>query len=117
MRHKINTEKQISWVFDDSSSLHTKHYWWYLLELPGRFSIKHCFWVFIRYALPHKIYLMGIHYNRPVKVILMNTHSISLYGEIWKLIPKLSSNTHRSVSVSHSPLVFICSSGVCVPII
>ena len=30
----------------------------------------------------------------------MSTHNICFYGEVWKIIPKLSSNTHIICSIS-----------------
>ena len=36
--------------------------------------------------------LMGIHLNNLAKAILMNTHNIRFHGDIWEIIPKLSSN-------------------------
>ena len=41
----------------------------------------------------HKTYVVGTHKNRLGEASLRSTHNISFYGEITKIIPKLSSNT------------------------
>ena len=38
-------------------------------------------------------YVEGAHQNRLVEAILVSTHNICFYGKLWKIIPKLSSNT------------------------
>ena len=41
------------------------------------------------------------HLLRLCEAILMSTHTICLYGEIWKVIPKISPNAHKSVPLTN----------------
>ena len=40
------------------------------------------------------------------EVILMSTHNLCFYGEISKIIPELSSNTHLICSIGYHTVMF-----------
>ena len=66
----------------------------------GKNGGKHCqvckkSWIFDDiYTIVFIVFHKNLCYASFVATILMRTHNIHFYGEIWKIIPKLASNTH-----------------------